>query len=360
MHNAITDMTNKKFVNKLPNYTITSILFRIVFVSLTALLSLFLIWSVLRQGNEIPELRDYIITIIAFNILSELNIVLDIMLEKVLPIPQYIRYRPKVQLFLSLVLVVLVHQVSMLFFDFDTQAHKHAIYIVIATGLVFVTLMSSGLLIIRLMDKWYFMQKQVDKMKQEKLQNDYNILQDQLNPHFLFNNLSVLKSLIIYDNEKAVNFTQNFTDVYRYVLKSKDLRTVKLEDEIEFIRSYVNLHQERLGRGLIVNIKIDPEAFHKQIPPLALQLLVENAIKHNIVTRSLPLHLDIIAKSDEICVTNNIQPKQGSYSTETGLKNLVNRYLMLNGEKVKISKNDKEFAVCVPLIDNEKQLQKII
>lgn len=360
MHHVITDMTNKKFVSKLPNYTFTSILFRFVFVSLTALLSLYLIWSALKQGNEVPALRDYIITIVAFNLLSEMNIVLDSMLEKILPIPQFIRYRPKVQLFLSLVLVVIVHQISMLFFDFDTQSHKHAIYIVIATGLVFVTLMSSGLLIIRLMDKWYFMQKQVDKMKQEKLQNDYNILQDQLNPHFLFNNLSVLKSLIIYDNEKAVNFTQNFTDVYRYVLRSKDLRTVNLEDEIEFIRSYINLHQERLGKGLKTNIKIDPEAFQKQIPPLALQLLVENAIKHNIVTRSLPLNIDITASKNEICVTNNIQPKQGSYSTETGLKNLVNRYRMLDGNKVKISKSEEKFEVCIPLISIERKLEKII
>ena len=177
--------------------------------------------------------------------------------------------------------------------------------------------------------------------------------------HFLFNNLSVLKSLIIYDNEKAVNFTQNFTDVYRYVLRSKDLRTVKLEDEIAFIRSYVNLHQERLGKGLKVNVEITPEAFQKQIPPLALQLLVENAIKHNIVTRVLPLHIDIVANKEEICVTNNIQPKQGSYSTETGLKNLVNRYRMLDGNKVRISKNEEKFEVCVPLIKNDKQLDKV-
>ncbi|PLX18624.1 MAG: histidine kinase [Salinivirgaceae bacterium] len=360
MHHVITDMTNKKFVSKLPNYTFTSILFRFVFVSLTALLSLYLIWSALRQGNEVPALRDYIITIIAFNVLSELNIVLDIMLERILPIPQFIRYRPKVQIFLSLILVVVVHQVSMLFFDFDTQAHKHAIYIVIATGLVFVTLMSSSLLIIRLMDKWYFMQKQVDKMKQEKLKNDYNVLQDQLNPHFLFNNLSVLKSLIIYDNEKAVNFTQNFTDVYRYVLRSKDLRTVSLEDELEFIRSYVNLHQERLGKGLDVKIEIDPEALKKKIPPLALQLLVENAIKHNIVTRTLPLHIDIIANKNQIIVRNNIQPKQGSYSTETGLKNLVNRYNMLNGDKVRITNDEEKFEVCAPLIDEDEQITKMI
>jgi two-component system LytT family sensor kinase len=351
MQFAINDMTKRHFVSRLPNYSLASILFRAIFVSLIAVFSLEIIWHTLNVGDTKPEIFVYLIVIMGFNVLSESNIILDNILEKLLPIPQNIRLRIKVQLVLTLLLVVLVHQITISFFDYQRDGQLSIIYISIATGLVFVTLMSSSLLITRLMEKWYYMQKQVETMKQEKLQMDYNALQDQLNPHFLFNNLSVLKSLIIYDKDKAVNFTQNFTDVYRYVLKSKDLKTIPLSEELKFITAYVKLHEERLGKGLKVEITIPKTFYECKVAPLALQLLVENAIKHNIVSRTLPLHIHIFVRENELIVNNNIQPREGSYSTHTGLQNLVKRYLMLANKEVRITSNEEEFEVSVPLLD---------
>ena len=344
------DMTSRKFISRLPNYSVASILFRLLFVSLIAVFSVSLIWHSVNKGVGRPEWTLYLIAIVGFNVLSEINIVLDNILERFLPILQYIGARLRVQLFLTLGLVVLVHQVIIRIMNYEVGAQIGLVYISVATGLVFVTLMSSSLLITRLMEKWYHVQKQVEEMKQEKLQMDYNVLQDQLNPHFLFNNLSVLKSLIIYDKEKAVNFTQNFTDVYRYVLKSRMLKTVALTDELEFIQAYIRLHQERLGAGLKIDVNIDTAMLQRRVAPLALQLLVENAIKHNIVTRTLPLKIEILTIGDTLIVKNNIQLKEGSYSTQTGLKNLQKRYQVLAGKLPEVKKSETSFEVRIPLL----------
>ncbi|WP_462280660.1 sensor histidine kinase [Salinivirga cyanobacteriivorans] len=359
MIHSINDITKQRFISRLPSYTLNSVLFRVVFVSLIAVLSLKLIWLTLSAETITPRIVDYVVTVVAFNLLSEMNIIFDNILEKFLPIPQFIRYRLMVQLFVSLVLVVLVHQGTVKILNYNANGQLPVLYISIATGLVFVTLASSSLLIMRLMENWYHVQKQVEIMKQEKLRMDFNTLQDQLNPHFMFNNLSVLTSLIIYDKEKAVNFTQNFTDVYRYVIKSLDLQTVSLVQELGFIKSYIRLHQERLGKGLLVNINVSSEYHLMQVAPLTLQLIVENALKHNIITAAIPLHIDIYTQGTNLLIRNNVQKKQSSYSTHTGLKNLRDRYRMLSGQEVRVIETDKYFEVSIPLLrDNDKVLKE--
>lgn len=192
---------------------------------------------------------------------------------------------------------------------------------------------------------------EINTLKQEQLQSSYNTLQDQLNPHFLFNNLSVLKSMIQYSpKEEAVNFTQNFTDVYRYVLKSVKSTTVSLGDELEFIEAYIGLHKERLGDGLIVDIDISEELLTKTLPPLSLQLLVENAIKHNIASRLSPLHIEISGDFDKVTVSNSVNIKETTYSTKTGLTNLRNRYKILTSTDIIIVNNSSIFAVTIPII----------
>jgi LytS/YehU family sensor histidine kinase len=183
-----------------------------------------------------------------------------------------------------------------------------------------------------------------------KLKSDYNSLQDQLNPHFLFNNLSVLKSMITYEPDAAIVFTQNFTDVYRYVLQSREHTTVKLTDEVEFIKAYIGVHQERLGKALVNSMTINESAKYKNIPPLALQLLVENAIKHNVAIESEPLMLDIYTTEDSIVVTNNLNFKDSRHSTNRGLKNLIQRYEMLTDKKISIQSDNGFFEVKIPLL----------
>jgi LytS/YehU family sensor histidine kinase len=187
-------------------------------------------------------------------------------------------------------------------------------------------------------------------MKREKLEMDYNSLQDQINPHFLFNNLSVLKSLIIYNQKSAVKFTEDFTDVYRYVLQSKDKRLVDIKDELAFIDAYLGLHKERLGDGLQIKFLISIDVTDLKIAPLTLQLLVENAIKHNIALKDSPLQINILAEDNYLEVRNNVQLRTTSYSTKTGLDNLLKRYEFLTKQKISIDANAEEFIVRIPLL----------
>lgn len=347
---------NKNFGLAILVYKPLPMLFRILFNSLIAILIVqFIIYVIKDTGTiaileEGPKIIDYLRIILFFNLLGESLIITDLVLEKFFPIPKRIKLRIFLQTLIGLILIVIVFN---LMTSIDPSAEKitrTTYFLGVALGLVFVTLISTSLLILRLTQKWIQSQKQIDVMKQEKLKMDYNSLQDKLNPHFLFNNLSVLKSLIIYDQDTAVKFTEDFTDVYRYVLQSKDKVLVSLIDEVEFIDAYLGLHKERLGDGLNVKISIDKKSLNKEIAPLTLQLLVENAIKHNITSKDQPLTIEIIGKPDFIGVINTLQLKESSYSTHTGLKNLIRRYQMLSEHEIEIIENDTEFMVKIPLV----------
>lgn len=344
---------DQKFIAKIPSYSTYSILIRFAIVSVVGVLAMqFIIFVVgappeLQEGR--PRVKDYLLIILTFNLLAESNIIMDMILERYLPIPEKIRLRLAIQSFVGISLIVAVYYLIKLLFPEYKHVGREVFSPAVAMGLIFVNVIATSLILLRVMDKWVYAQKRVDQLTQEKLKMDYTVLQDQINPHFLFNNLSVLKSLIMYDKDSAVSFTQNFTDVYRYVLKSKDSMLVKLKDELQFIDSYISLHKERLGEGIDVQYMIEKDEAEMNIAPLTLQLLVENAIKHNVVSKETPLYIEIIADNKYIIVKNNIQLKESSYSTKTGLKNLILRYNMLEN-KVLVEEEDKYFVVKVPLL----------
>jgi LytS/YehU family sensor histidine kinase len=126
--------------------------------------------------------------------------------------------------------------------------------------------------------------------------------------------------------------------------------TVRLNEELELLHSYVAIHKERLGENLHVNIDIGTDELEKNIPPLSLQLLVENAIKHNIAGKENPLTIEIISDENSVTVRNNLQRKESSYSTRNGLKNLVQRYKILSEKEIVITQNNSTFAVQLPLL----------
>lgn len=349
-----TSILKQEFISKLPSYSLLSILLRFTVVGLTGVIAIkFIVLSIdpspelIREG---PNLKDYLFIIFAFILLSESNIIFDMILERFLPIPEKIKLRLAIHSFAGIILIVAVFQLTKLLFPDYEQIGKAPFLLGVAMGLIFVNMMSTSLILIRFMDKWVYAQKRLDSMKEEKLRMDYTVLQDQINPHFLFNNLSVLKSLIIYDQEAATNFTQNFTDVYRYVLKSKDKVLVELKDELNFIDSYIALHKERLGDGIDVQYIIEKESSEKSIAPLTLQLLVENAIKHNIASKDNPLHIEISSDNEYLMVKNNLKLKESSYSTKTGLSNLVKRYELLESLDILVEQTDDYFLVKVPLL----------
>jgi len=192
---------------------------------------------------------------------------------------------------------------------------------------------------------------QKEKVKREALSLQYKVLQEQINPHFLFNSLNVLGSLIDIDVEKAKTFTRELSTFYRDVLHFKNQDITSLKEEIDFVKKYIYLQQIRFGEALHVDI-IANEKVDGKVIPLSLQSLVENAIKHNQMSIADPLRIVIAISDDyELVIENNLQPKKLiEKSSQTGLKNLAGRYEYLTGKEMVITSNDNYFRVSIPLI----------
>lgn len=342
---------------KVSKYSFGSIFFRIIISSIVALFTI----QYVRYSQsgipffETPAFIDYAIGIGSFILISETLVILDIIIEHIIPFPRKFKLRFFVQLVISLIIAILIIGFALKISPKQRLegVEQSVYYIGMALGSVFVVFITSSLIILRILQNWIIVHETMDKMKEEKMKQDYNALQDQLNPHFLFNNLSVLKSMIIYNKEAAVEFTEKFTDVYRYVLQSKDKILVKFKDELLFIEAFIGIHKDRLGTGLDVSISIDKEFLQFEIAPLSLQLLVENAIKHNIASIEKPLKLSIATDGALVRVENNIQLKESSYSTNTGLNNLLKRYSFLTDKEISIEKTEERFIVEIPLLKSK-------
>lgn len=193
--------------------------------------------------------------------------------------------------------------------------------------------------------------EQKEEVKRESLALQYKVLQNQINPHFLFNSLNVLGSLIDIDVEKAKTFTRELSTFYRDMLHFKNQDIISLKEEIDFVKKYIYLQQIRFGEALQVDI-IANEKIDGKVIPLSLQSLVENAIKHNQMSVADPLKIVIAISDDyELVVENNLQSKKlVEKSSQTGLKNLAGRYEYLTGKEMVITNNEHYFRVSMPLI----------
>jgi len=190
------------------------------------------------------------------------------------------------------------------------------------------------------------------KLEKENTQSKFEILKSEVNPHFLFNSLNNLIGLIEENQSVAANYVQGLSNVYLYVLKSKEKELVELWQEINFVESYSFLLQRRFGSNIIFNINIDEAYFKQYVPPLCMELLIENAVKHNVITNEKPLTIDIYIEDEALVVQNNLQLKSiPEVSTKIGLQNIEKRYHFLTDRKVEISKTKRLFKVKLPLLD---------
>lgn len=200
--------------------------------------------------------------------------------------------------------------------------------------------------------------REAEWLRQNRSQTELRALQAQLNPHFLFNSLNTLLSEIEYDPDNAKLFTTRLAEVYRYILLVQDKETVPLTDELDFLRAYLYLHQVRIGHGMKFETHILPEGTsadlkEKKLPPLVLQLLVENILKHNMVSSRRPLAVSMIIDTvnNTVTVENEVRLKKNVKSLGCGLKNLAERYRLLAGKEILVEKNEKEFKVQIPLLE---------
>ncbi len=200
-------------------------------------------------------------------------------------------------------------------------------------------------------DRWKDSLIRAERLEKEKSQVQFDNLKNQLNPHFLFNALTSLNSLIFDNQELASQFLQQLSKVYRYVLQNKDKNFVLLSTELEFISNYVQLLETRFQGALKIRFEIRPEANEKAIVPVTLQILIENAIKHNIVDKDRKLLIEILTVGDYLIVSNNLQERRNlETSNKLGLENLKSLYKFLTEKPVIVERTDDRFYVKVPLI----------
>ncbi|MFN3315602.1 MAG: sensor histidine kinase, partial [Raineya sp.] len=188
-------------------------------------------------------------------------------------------------------------------------------------------------------------------MQKAYTQTQLTNLQNQLNPHFLFNSIASLSSLIYENQDLAAKFLEHLAKVYRYVLQNKEQNLVSLQTELDFIKNYIFLLQTRFEKTLQISIQIDEKALERQIVPVTLQILLENAIKHNIMTEAKPLQINIFNVEDFLVVENNLQRKNiVEHSNKIGLSQLKNLYTFLSPLPLIIEENENSFLVKIPLL----------
>ena len=195
--------------------------------------------------------------------------------------------------------------------------------------------------------------RRIEALKNESIQYRFETLKSQVNPHFLFNSFNTLISIIDKDKNIAIEYVEKLSDYFRNMIQHRDKVTISLRDEIEMVNTYYYLQKKRFGQFLQLDIKIPEEVLAKfKVPPLSLQLLIENAVKHNMVTKATPLKIEIFFSNDDtVTVKNNINVKLNKeVSTGIGLENITSRYKILSNRKVLIYSDQRVFSVTVPLI----------
>jgi hypothetical protein len=206
---------------------------------------------------------------------------------------------------------------------------------------------------------YFYKKAQENKVKEQKViagtaSAQFESLKNQIDPHFLFNSLNVLSSLIEENPDSAQKFTTYLSKIYRYVLEQKDKELVSVQEELNFAKTYMNLLKMRFENSITFEL---PENFNNddaKVVPLSLQLLLENCIKHNVVSESKPLHIKIYIENNQLVIENNLQKKEIlSDRKGVGLQNIVNRYSILTDRKVWVLENENSFKVGLPILTKQ-------
>lgn len=215
------------------------------------------------------------------------------------------------------------------------------------------------LLVVAIYENIYFvgeLRKSVEEkelLKRENLNAQLSALKTQVNPHFLFNNLNTLAAIIPEDPGQAIDFVQQLSKVYRHILEVRDEKSICLREELDVLKAYAFLLKTRFGDNLDISIRVTDEKLQQKVVPLSLQILMENAIKHNIVSSAKPLHIHISTEEGKLIICNNLQRKnQLAESTGMGLDNIRNRYKLLGEQRVEVKEGPSSFTVSIPLVES--------
>lgn len=254
-----------------------------------------------------------------------------------------------------LIILFVYDQFAILGYSLTTEDIKMALLIGFIVNIIFETLWE----VIYIINKYKENLAENAVLEQMSMSLEFENLKGQVNPHFLFNCFNTLSSLITEDKQEAEKFLDELSKVYRYLLKNNEEGLATLESELKFIQSYYRLLKTRHGEALQLQTEIDKKYNNYLLPSLSLQLLVENAVKHNVVSRQQPLMIEIFTTTgNQLVVNNNLQCKlKKETSTQIGLKNIAMKYRLLQQNGFQVVEGDKNYMVVLPLIWNNNTMQ---
>ncbi|MCD4794830.1 MAG: histidine kinase [Bacteroidales bacterium] len=254
---------------------------------------------------------------------------------------------------LSVFIIALLYLIHLSFSRLSDNYWQNMTGVHVAVVLVsfFTTSIHEGIFIF---NKWKESLVLSAKLEKENIQSQLDVLKNQLNPHFLFNSLSILSSIIPVEPEKAVIFVNKLSDIFRYTLEFRDENIVELKEEIDFVNSYIFLQKMRYSNNLKITNNIREKVSGYNVLPFSIQIIIENAIKHNEISDKYPLFVEISNTDEYITVKNNIQriDNEGE-SFNVGLKNLTERYRLISDLKPLFYEKDKEFIAEIPILKNK-------
>lgn len=305
-----------------------------------------------------PELFTTLLAVVLF--VWELNRLIEVNLQKISDVLKN-RIHPLIVLFLGSIInvaIVCLAVLSILYVVVGIEfpiASSHAT-LLLAFGFRVNLFLNCINAIVFYMNRTRKAQLEAEQFKKISAEAQFEALRNQINPHFLFNSFNVLSSLVYKDADTSAKFISQLSLVYRYLLYSQEKKVVALQDEMEFIRAYLFLLEIRFGENLIIKIADLEEHNRFYVAPATLQMLIENAIKHNIVSRKNPLTIEIFRDRDTLVISNNLQLKEVQEpSTRVGLKNIISRYAFLSERKVIINQDHRHFTVTLPLLEFEEK-----
>lgn len=327
----------------------------ILIISLISSLIRYSLWGKLELKGDFPlEVVpiSFLFMVITWEFFRGMNSVLN----QKLPFSEGMGKRIVVQLILGAVYMLIVNRILFLFAGKYLEDSLSVLFSMTtyATFTIMSFLINSVFFGKYFFDEWKKSLLKAERLEKEKTQVQFDNLKNQLNPHFLFNSLSSLHSLIYDDPGLASEYVTNLSKVYRYVLQHEEKTLVSLGEELDFIGHFIFLLETRFKEGIEITLEIHPEQLSKNIAPVSLQVLLENCIKHNVIDPDQVLRIRLETVGEYLCVQNNKNPKiLAGISNQMGLKQLTHLYSFLTDRPVRVEEDQTCFSVFIPLISEK-------
>ena len=264
--------------------------------------------------------------------------------------------------FFSQQFIILIYSLSMinlsyvLFKVFLTETNPNWVQLIVANvyGILIIVPVSSIYFGIYFLKSWNQSKLEEERLQKESTKAQLLALRNHLDPHFLFNNLNILSALIDTDRKQSQEYLEKFAEVYRVILQTDKEELITLRDELKFVEAYIYLVKIRFQDLLEIKIKVAKEKLGFELPPLTIQMLIENALKHNVITEDDPLKVEVTSAGNFLIVTNNLNKNLNAKGQGSGLDNISLRYSYYTDNRVQIEETEDKFTVKVPLIDIEE------